>query len=330
MKKDRDPTLSEGTVFNHETAYRDWQEHMESEDRHYACPNESHVKSFIQFLREEKRNDNGTVKRKLQYINSAFKYWQKSNLFPHKQNYNPIDLGRGSVNLKEGTKKPIHPIPVETLGEVIGEVRNLLDRAVIVSQLKLGMRAGEVANMQLQDLNIQHDSLETHYPDIGTHPEVKNRPNSIYIPPRESEGGREGNKSTESRVLPLDDETRRVLVDYLLIRPDGEGSPWVFLTTGDNIQLRVKQFSDIWKPYFHPEYAETAQYREVTSHFGRHYFTTYWRVKQDMNEKYVQYMRGDSTESSPGSNGKSITSYLHTFYEDIEEEYRDSIYQLYP
>ena len=326
-RKDMDPTLSQGTLYNHETAFQDWKEHMEDKDRHYACPNEDHVKGFIRHLREDKGNQNGTVKRKLQYINSAFQYWQRNNLFPHKQDYNPIELAKGNINLKEQQKKPIHPISVEELGGVVGEVKNLMHRAIIVSQLKLGLRAGEVCNIQLQDINISHENLEDHYPDIGTHREVKDRPNSIYIPSREK---REGNKSTTDRVLPLDDEVRRVLIDYLLIRPDGMDEPWIFLTTGDNIQLRVKQFSDIWKPYFHPEYAETEQYREITSHFGRHYFTTYWRVTQDMNEKYVQYMRGDSTENSPGSNGKSITSYLHTYYEDIEEEYRDSIYRLYP
>ena len=51
-KKDMDPSLSQGTLYNHETAFRDWKGYMEDKDRHYACPNEDNVRSFIKHLRE--------------------------------------------------------------------------------------------------------------------------------------------------------------------------------------------------------------------------------------------------------------------------------------
>ncbi|MFC7081175.1 integrase [Halorussus caseinilyticus] len=64
----------------------------------------------------------------------------------------------------------------------------------------------------------------------------------------------------------------------------------------------------------------------MTSHFGRHRFTTWWRVQQNANEELVKYMRGDSVRK--GSMNEPIHSYLHTYYKDIEDLYRNNIYRL--
>lgn len=40
----------------------------------------------------------------------------------------------------------------------------------------------------------------------------------------------------------------------------------------------------------------------------------------------MKYMRGDSLEK--GLMEEPIDAYLHTYYEDIEELYRDQIYRL--
>jgi integrase/recombinase XerD len=81
----------------------------------------------------------------------------------------------------------------------------------------------------------------------------------------------------------------------------------------------------VWKNAFHPEYAETDEYKSVTSHFGRHRFSTWWRVQQDVNRELVKYMRGDKLGSD---SREAIDTYLHTLFEDIEELYRENIYRL--
>jgi hypothetical protein len=85
---------------------------------------------------------------------------------------------------------------------------------------------------------------------------------------------------------------------------------------------------DAWKDAFHPEYDETEHHRAITSHFGRHRFTTYWRVERNVNYELIQYMRGDKTGKSPGSGRGAIDRYIHTYYEDIEPIYRKQIYTL--
>ncbi|WP_226021893.1 hypothetical protein [Halomicrobium salinisoli] len=84
----------------------------------------------------------------------------------------------------------------------------------------------------------------------------------------------------------------------------------------------------MWRDEFHPEYAETDEYRPVTSHFGRHWFSTWWRVEQDLNRELVKYMRGDKPVSASAKTREAIDAYLHTYYEDIRNFYLKNIYKI--
>ncbi len=128
-------------------------------------------------------------------------------------------------------------------------------------------------------------------------------------------------------MLPINDELRRILIRYLLIRPDN-GEPWLFLSQRSNTETDGEAINDAWKRHFRPEYEETEQHSGVTSHFGRHYFTTYWRVKEDMNRELIRYMRGDTLGASDRESSGGIDYYIHSYYEDIEQEYRDRTFKL--
>ena len=84
----------------------------------------------------------------------------------------------------------------------------------------------------------------------------------------------------------------------------------------------------VWKDEFHPECEETDEYRPVTSHSGRHRFSTWWRVEQDVNRELVKYMRGDKPRSASAKTRESIDAYLHTYYEDIQDLYLENIYKI--
>jgi integrase/recombinase XerD len=86
--------------------------------------------------------------------------------------------------------------------------------------------------------------------------------------------------------------------------------------------------SRIWRAAFRPEYAETETHRAVTSHFGRHRFTTHWRVTEDLPRPLVKYMRGDTPADDPFIATDAIDVYVHTYYDDIAAAYRERIYQL--
>lgn len=313
---------SQRTLNGYERTFRQWRDFMEEQGRHPACPGEAHVKAFIRRELEERNNTLGTVKNKLHRLNRAYRYWQDDPAFPHPQDYNPITLAKSKMDFSEDPKKEPPRIPVEDLRDVLADVTHIRDRAIIVTQLKLGLRATEVCNLKLSEVAIENAEAKRHYTDMGTHSALEGRQNAFYIP-----HDREGNKSQRPRVLPLDDEMRRVLLRYLLIRPAID-SPWVFLSKNTYGQLHREYVSDVWTEAFHPEYEETERHTAVSSHFGRHRFTTYWQVEKDVSRELVKYMRGDTAGSADINERGAIDEYIHTYYEDIETLYRENIYKL--
>jgi len=88
--------------------------------------------------------------------------------------------------------------------------------------------------------------------------------------------------------------------ELLLIRPDND-EPWLFLSRTNHTKIDDEATNLAWKRHSHPEYEETRQHRAVTSRCGRHRFTTFWRVEQDVNRELIKYMRGDT--SAGGTTG---------------------------
>ena len=86
--------------------------------------------------------------------------------------------------------------------------------------------------------------------------------------------------------------------------------------------------NQVWKGGFHPEYAETDEHRVVTSHYGRHRFTTHWTVAQDLNRELVEYMRGDTPGSAEIGERGAIDEYIHSYYADVEGVYREQRFGL--
>jgi len=314
--------LSNSAVNEYHRTFREWRAFMEREDRHPACPNETHVAGFIDYLRDERGNAGGTVQNRLMYLNAAYQYWQKDAAFPHPQDYNPIDLAKETVDLNDDGPKEPPRLTTDELREKIQEITHIRDRAMVLMQLKLGLRASEVCNIKLSEIHLPNSDVRDHYTQMGTATALRDRESVVYIP-----HDRERNKSRRPRMLPLDDELRAALLRYLLIRPDND-EPWLFLSKNQRVKLRHKHLNEVWKSVFHPEYAETEEHRAVTSHYGRHYFTTFWRVEQDLNRELIKYMRGDTAGSATFEDMGAIDEYIHTYFEDIEPVYRENIFKL--
>ncbi|MFB6310159.1 MAG: tyrosine-type recombinase/integrase [Salinirussus sp.] len=313
---------SERTLDGYVRTFRQWRAFMAERDRHPACPSEGHVKAFIRRELEERDNRPATIKNKLHRLNRVYRYWQDDPAFPHPQDYNPIKLAKSKMDFSEKAKKEPPRIPIEDLRNILAEVTHIRDRAIIVTQLKLGLRATEVCNLKLSEVCIENVEARRHYPEMCTYPALEDHQNAVYIPHH-----REGNKSKRPRMLPLDDEMRRVLLRYLLIRPATD-APWVFLSKNTYGQLHRESVSDVWADAFHPEYEETERHAAVSSHFGRHRFTTYWQVEKEASRELVKYMRGDTAGSADFRERGAIDEYIHTYYEDIETLYRENIYKL--
>lgn len=314
--------LSQRTIAGHKRVWRQWCEHMASERRHPACPSAEHVTAFARHELDEKDNTPRTVAEKLRKLNELYTYWQADPVFPHPQDYNPITLARSRVDLSFAEQKEPPRLTIDELRDVVDTVTHIRDHALIVLQLKLGLRASEVCNLRIDEVSLADPELPNSYPELGTHDHLTEHENAVVIP-----HDREGNKSRRPRVLPLDAESQQVLTDYLVRRPDID-EQWLFLSKNQHTQLRPKNINRCWKDAFHPDYAETDTHRAVTSHYGRHRFTTYWRVERDASRELVKYMRGDTPGAAEIDERGAIDEYIHTYYEDIEPLYREQMYTL--
>ena len=315
--------LSPKTLVKYDRLFGQWQEVMAREGRHPACPSDYHVKAFVDYCIRVRGNQPDTARSKLFRMNKIFRYWQQDPVFPHTEAYNPFLLVLSTYDLsRPPTKKPPR-LSISELADVIGRIKDVRDRTVVVAQLKLGLRGSELANLRIDELHIDDAEIRGGYPNLGTTSRLDGRPNAVYIPSRYE---RTGNKSRRPRVLPVDAELRKLLELYLLTRPDS-GHPWVFQSKTSHTQLNAEGVNDIWTNAFHPAYAESERYRAVTSHYGRHRFTTYWTVEQEVNRELVKYMRGDRVEGELADR-EAVDDYTHTYYEDIEPIYRDRIFRV--
>lgn len=325
----RDP--AQRTRQGYRRAIHQWKTYMRTVGRHPACPTAAHVRGFVRHRRQEYGNAPRTVLTKLHRLQRIFRYWQDDPAFPHTASFDPFALALATLEFEEPSHREYPWLSLEALREHISAITHVRTRALVVIQLKLGLRAGEVCNLQLTDIHLTDSECQRWYPTLGSHPRVANRPNAVYVGTRYD---RPGNKSTRPRVLPVDTELQHVLRAWLLVRPNNEQDE-VFLTQHTQAKLDPATVNRAWTETFHPAYAGTETERAVTSHYGRHRFTTYWRVTQALPRELVQYMRGDvlgnrtTTEADEPNQGReAIDDYLHAYYEDIEPVYREQMYQL--
>lgn len=314
---------SDSTLDNYKYAFKHWKEFMESTDRHPTCPNETHVKSFITFLSEEHNNSKKSIQKKVNNLKRTFEWWQDHHAFPHTSDYNPFKIAKRETNMSPDTDEKVHPpLTKQEVSTVVQRCKNIRERFFIVWPLKLGLRAGELRNLRLEEISLSHAEIEELYPKMGTADPIKEYGDAVYIP---SKHERKGNKSYNPRILPLDDELKRVLLQFLATRPTVD-SRWLILSqrTFGKIE-RIDRVNQVWRNHF-SEYNETEQYRDITSHFGRYFFTNYWKVHENIPRELVQYMRGDKLGDN--TNRESIDDYLTVHYKDIKDLYLDRIFKV--
>ncbi|QIB79580.1 site-specific integrase [Haloferax volcanii] len=266
-KKDKSNTKNNYTI-----PIQQWQAFMRDRGRHPACPASRHVDEFLNYQRNELDNSKPTTKQKFIHLNRVFKFFISEDALPHDGSYNPFKKILDDEEWETDTSKTPPNLSVEDLADVLVTVKHWKHRALILIMLFLGIRAQEACNIELSEVNIQHEELQKHYPELGTHDRLPDDVDAIYFPTRYD---REGNKSKNERILPIPDELKVALVRYLMVRPDN-GKPWLFLSQTRHNQMGNSKVNEIWKEYFHPqyEYDEDDKYDSITSHFGRHYFST--------------------------------------------------------
>jgi integrase/recombinase XerD len=311
---------SDSTLKNYRHTFDQWRAFMSDRDRHPACPNEKHVKEFATHLEVERGNASSTITQKRENLGRVYEWWQDHYAFPHPVDYNPFNIAKREMDLTTESDNQEYPyLTAADISQVISDCTNIRERLYLIWLPKLGMRIGEFINIRLEDISIPHSGIKDFYPNLGTAPELSGYENCIYVP---SKHEREGNKSSKPRILPLDDELRQTLLRYLTIRPRVD-EPWLVLSQRTNDRFDSgNRINVLWKQHFQ-EYNEIDGRRDITTHYGRHYFTRYWKIQEDVPRELVQYMRGDKLGDA--RSGDSIDDYLAAYYEDIESIYLNRV-----
>jgi integrase/recombinase XerD len=149
----RDSSRRASTVDEYERAIDHFKQFMRTQGRHPACPNADLVQAFVDHEFSERGNGKDTAKTKLGLVNKAYKYMQNEPQFPHTQEYNPFESAREKISWEKGEPEEAREYPKVTIDELraaIAQVTHIKKRAMILMNLKLGMRQGEVRNAQIE------------------------------------------------------------------------------------------------------------------------------------------------------------------------------------
>lgn len=249
-----------------------------------------------------------------------------------------------------GTEKNYPELTVAELGNFLKWVPDPQRRAGYVLMGKIAIRVGETTNIDLPYLHLDHpiyyDYLETR--GIELHEDVKDYPDSVLIPsePTADEEFRgevrtSGNKTEEAKRLPLDRETKRVILDWLVMRPN-TGYPYpLFYSEKKDCRPTGQYWLRSLKRYLR-EYGLAVDYvdddeKNMDLHFFRHFFST---NMQDGKGTYeganwswarVQIIRGDLGGGLENGNGNASSNglqqtYTHDWGDLIREPYLEDIY----
>jgi integrase/recombinase XerD len=333
---------SERTVREYRQVWREWSEYLADAElgRHPACPAEWHVKGWAKVMCGQ--HSAVWAKAKVRMMATWYDWFTKEEATPAFPSA-PFRKVWDKYAWPSDDRLRARTLTVEQHREVLADVTHERDLVWILLGLKLGMREGEVLNIQLQDVNLTDPALRDHYPELGSHRLVADHENAIYIPPGQEAPGAAGpkvslrrfdygnnpivNKSRYPRVMPLDEELRAALTRYLLARYDAPGEPWLFLTETHHGHHREQNLvNDAWREaYGRHGYTEdeAAGLRAVTSHTGRHFFSDWWESSGLLSRSRLNYIRGDSPGA--GYRGAAIGDYLHPSYADVEDVYRTNV-----
>jgi integrase len=221
-------------------------------------------------------------------------------------------------------------VSVPEMRQFVRKMTHPLDRAIIVTLLKTGIRVGELCNLDLRDVAL--DAVRQEY-DATSRGQLDAHDQTLYVDAGVLRGnavnGEErtaSNKRKRSTLVPIDDELADTLLRWLAIRPDArsEADP-LFLSTRDAWGTRVTP--DMVRSIVESHARDRGWYRtgggaeeNVTPHYFRHFFTTHLRDRTG-DRGIVKYLRGDVAEDI-------IDTYTHNWGDRVRGVYESNIYSL--
>jgi site-specific recombinase XerD len=263
-----------------------------------------------------------TVATYASYLHRFYDYMMRVGSFDD----NPMTLVVEEIDESINADPPRRDLSVADMRAFVADVTHPLHRAVVVTLLKTGIRAGELSNLDRRDLHLS-DPVGESSPRAA----IDNRPASLYVDsePTHAEvyhGERRtaSNKRQRATTIPVDAELETALRAWLAIRPDpvSEAAP-LFVSTGDRwgerltpdmVHHQIETYAREHGWYETGGGAET----NVTPHYFRHFFTTHLRDRTG-DRGVVKYLRGDVAQDV-------IDTYTHDWGDRVRDVYEANIY----
>ncbi|MFB6352822.1 MAG: tyrosine-type recombinase/integrase [Halobacteriales archaeon] len=298
-------------------------------DRDVEDPRNAERRDCLAFVHELRGDaSQSTVATYASYLHRFYAYMTQVGAFDE----NPMALVMEELDETIDKDPSRRDIPLEQMRAFVAELTHPLERALVVTLLKTGMRVGELCNLDLRDLHLAEEAVQAAF-EPDPRGQIADRPDSLFVTADVARGevvnGEErtaSNKRERDTVVPIDAELGRVLRRYLAIRPDvvSAAEP-LFVSTKDRWGERMKPewvrsiVTKHARPYGWYRSGGSAA-ENVTPHYFRHYFTTHLRDRTG-DRGIVKYLRGDVADDI-------IDTYTHNWGDRVREVYEANIYAL--
>ena len=317
---------SERTQTAYERVLRSFEAFISRRGTELADADRRDCMAWVHSLRAE--HADSTVASYAAYVHRFYSYMTRVETFES----NPMALVTEEMDESIETDPARRDISVDEMRSFFAEIDHPLERALIGTLLKTGMRVGECCNLDLRDINLDDDQVAAAF---STTPRgrLEGRPDSLYVSndPKRSDvyNGEErtaSNKRKRDTVLPVDSELKSLIKTWLAIRPDTDSpaAPLFCSTTEWGRRLTPSMVRGIVKTHA----SERGWHREgggaeenVTPHYFRHFFTTHLRDRTG-DRGIVKYLRGDVATDV-------IDTYTHNWGDRVRVVYDTNIYSLF-
>ena len=306
----------------YERVLREYEAYLDSRDLDVASANHRDCMAYVHQLRGAVGPS--TVATYASYLHRFYDYMMRVGSFDD----NPMTLVLEEIDETINTDPARRDISLPEMRSFVRDVTHPLHRAVTVTFLKTGIRAGELSNLDRRDLHLA-ESME----DAEHRAAIDRRPGSLYVDDEPARGERyngetraASNKRMRATTIPVDSELDRVLREWLAVRPDpiSSADP-LFVSTSDDWGLRLTPDMIHHIVTGHARrngWYETGGGPEtnVTPHYFRHFFTTHLRDRTG-DRGVVKYLRGDVAQDV-------IDTYTHDWGGRVRSVYEDHVYSV--